>query len=762
MLFLSAVKFGIDNKMRCCSLFIFFLIYSVSLCATGSPVILREEFIYEQAPFPSCHAPTLVEIEPGVIAAAWFGGSHEKCEDVEIWFSKKDNATWSSPCKIASDKEVPLWNPVLFLMPSNELLLFYKSGPCPRSWSGLLKRSTDGGESWSKEERLPAGILGPIRNKPVLDDKGVLICGSSVESWDADAVWIEMTPDGGRTWKKYGPVTFPNSSHGVIQPALFYDKERNLNFLCRPRKGLRRICLSRSKDGGKNWSPLEITHLPNPDAAIDALSLHDGKILLVYNHCSEKRERLDLAVFSEETGEWRHLLNLEEGVGEFSYPAMIQDSYGNLHIAYTWNREKIKYLEIDAHSLSVARPKISKVLDEVTALSCETRSCKLDKFSKEEKDAASIRLSCLEKMEDFTSGDLEESVANFVSQTLQFQDARVENIKSVPGLEHVGESGDSVFFVKSLTKEPLCVVKACKVPLRLENLHKEHFTIELSSIEFMQSHPVSSVISEKALSVGRCKFKEEQYVLIAKTFCPGVMVEKLVDRLLKDPSEENIAPALDAVAKIGKTLGEIHSIARKRGVFDVSEEMRIKNLLKVALQKGGSEFSKFDLELFEAYLSDLTDKFLNSECIYRYCYRDASCANFLYEENSKQLYLVDLARLHDSVGKRGTPIGNPAKDIVQFEEKLEEFLVKGLDRILYKRIEDAFHLGYLSVARQLPEESVRKFFYVCRKLHRIDWSANYKNRPENKRQEHKILFHQAIDYFHQELSEFKDKMNREV
>ncbi|MHC4048273.1 exo-alpha-sialidase, partial [Bradyrhizobium sp. 23AC] len=68
----------------------------------------------------------------------------------------------------ADGTRYPTWNPVLFQPPGGPLTLFYKVGPNPRGWWGMVKTSSDGGRSWSAAQRLPEGALGPIKNKPVV------------------------------------------------------------------------------------------------------------------------------------------------------------------------------------------------------------------------------------------------------------------------------------------------------------------------------------------------------------------------------------------------------------------------------------------------------------------------------------------------------------------------------------------------------------------------------------------------------------------
>jgi predicted neuraminidase len=87
------------------------------------------------------------------------------------------------------------------------------------------------------------------------------------------------------------------------------------------------------------------SNLPNPNSGIDAVGLQDGRIVLVYNHTERGRTPLNVAV-SKDGSVWNSFLVLENEPGEFSYPAVIQTSDGNIHVTYTWNRKRIKHVRI--------------------------------------------------------------------------------------------------------------------------------------------------------------------------------------------------------------------------------------------------------------------------------------------------------------------------------------------------------------------------------------------------------------------------------
>lgn len=368
----------------------------------GREGIVTEEFLYDETSFPECHGSTIAELPDGTLVVSFFGGTKERNPDCCIWVCRKPKGAseWSAP-EIAADGVFSLddpcvgmaglsgidstttpasagrigphfkgdinnarrkacWNPVLWFDPdTKDLLLFFKIGSSVGDWTGWLTRSTDGGQSWSRREPLPEGILGPIKNKPELID-GRLLCPSSRE----DKGWrvvMEYTDDRGKTWINNG---FLPSDSGymtrkldrlepiyAIQPSILRHPDGRLQILCRSRNSY--LATAWSDDNGKTWSNVTLSDLPNNNSGTDAVTLADGRHMLVYNDFATipgtpkgPRTPLNVAI-SDDGVKWRRILTLEDSpVSQYSYPSVIQGRDGTVHIVYTWRRQRIKHVAL--------------------------------------------------------------------------------------------------------------------------------------------------------------------------------------------------------------------------------------------------------------------------------------------------------------------------------------------------------------------------------------------------------------------------------
>lgn len=345
----------------------YLLMTSLGLCAILSSAAQQSvppgEFMFTAAPFKSCHASTVVELRNRDLLAAWFGGTAEGRPDVAIWGARRANGRWSEPFLLVREPGTATWNPVLFHSKDGRLWLYYKFGPGPTGWTAGRIWSSDDGQSWSMPEHLPAGVYGPIKDKPLVLDDGTIVSGTSVESYLSWAVWIERSTDNGRNWTRIGPITvparlttpiggapdsrgsFPNPEgpYGIIQPTIISLGGNRLRLFARSSSSIGMICAADSTDRGVTWTQAHPIGIPNPNSGIDAVKLRDGRIVLAYNNTNSGRTPLNLAV-STDGEHFKLFATLEAEPGEFSYPAIIQGSDGDLHVTYTWNRTRIRYL----------------------------------------------------------------------------------------------------------------------------------------------------------------------------------------------------------------------------------------------------------------------------------------------------------------------------------------------------------------------------------------------------------------------------------
>jgi predicted neuraminidase len=320
----------------------------------------RESFVADPSPTPSVHAASATALPNGELLSVWYGGTREGAKDVAIYKARFDQRarTWSTPEMITDPKQVQnelgryirkIGNPTVFSDSSGKVWLFFVTVSLG-GWSTSMinyKTSEDGGQSWSEARRLVSSpflnISTLVRGEPFEWADGTIGLPVYHELVGKFGELIRLDPEG-RVVEK---IRLSSGRHSLQPVIVSLDEENGLGFLRNCGHSSGAILAQRTTDAGDQWTPLEPINLPNPNAAVAALRLRDRSILLAYNHASNNRRNLWLALSRDAGQSWRPIHALEEmdlPDAEFSYPSMVESSDGAVHMLYTWNRTHIKHV----------------------------------------------------------------------------------------------------------------------------------------------------------------------------------------------------------------------------------------------------------------------------------------------------------------------------------------------------------------------------------------------------------------------------------
>ncbi|MBW1816220.1 MAG: four helix bundle protein [Deltaproteobacteria bacterium] len=339
--------------------------YSSERINPDEPPVMVETFISRDMGLGIVHAAAICEMNDGTLAAVWYGGIREGGRDTAIYMSTHGPNTassWSKPQVVAdtssTKKELKrfirkIGNPVIFADAGNRLWLVYVTVSVG-GWAGSSlnwKVSTDGGKSWTAARRL---TLSPfintselVRNRPIpLSDGGFMIpIYHEALGKFPEILWFRPDAEG-KTLSYH--KTRMSGGRSYIQPTVVPYDERSAVAFYRNCSGDRRVGRSVTSDAGRTWSRPKPLRVPNPDAALSALALSDGRILLALNDSVKYRSNLRLLVSEKGSKSWERAATLEYEDGmEFSYPYMCRARNGRIHMVYTWRNGHIRHLEFN-------------------------------------------------------------------------------------------------------------------------------------------------------------------------------------------------------------------------------------------------------------------------------------------------------------------------------------------------------------------------------------------------------------------------------
>lgn len=304
----------------------------------------------------ACHASSIAEMPNGDLLAIWYASANgEGSEDQCIMSSRRTKSSddptgvsgliWSTPAILHDTPDRPDGNAVLFVDKSGTVWLFFTIiGIEPHSiW---YIQSKDNGVTWNEPTFVYTESGTWVRNKPITTWSGNIIVPIYSDTTKTCKFLVSL--DNGTTWEPRGNVSTPK---GCYQPTVVQLKNGSL--LAYMRTGDKFIYETRSYDDGMTWTESRRTELQNPKCAIDMVLTKNGNLVLVFNDCQESRTPICAAISLDEGATWAGEKVLEELVGEWSYPAIIQRSDGMLEITYTFTRISIKNVELnEAYLLS--------------------------------------------------------------------------------------------------------------------------------------------------------------------------------------------------------------------------------------------------------------------------------------------------------------------------------------------------------------------------------------------------------------------------
>jgi len=328
---------------------------------------------------PSVHAASLIVLKDGAVRAFWFAGSREGAADVSIYSSVYDShsANWSAPTvvmdRVSAEKGLlryiaKLGNPVPSRLHDGRLQLFFVTVSIG-GWAGSsisAITSDDEGLTWSHPRRL---IASPLLNLSTLVKSPSVSFTDGLLGLPAYHEWVGrfgefLRVDAGRVIDKRRM----SSGRSAIQPLIFVNDAQDASAYFRQTRssGLpKQIPVSSTQNAGQNWQQSEDLAIANPNSAVAGVTLKSGARILALNNIEYGRHRLVLMMSSNKSGQWQTVEVLEDDEAlpdaqrkEFSYPYMITVDGNDAHLAYTWDRKKIRHRYFSGAWLKQALTKI--------------------------------------------------------------------------------------------------------------------------------------------------------------------------------------------------------------------------------------------------------------------------------------------------------------------------------------------------------------------------------------------------------------------
>lgn len=325
--------------------------------AAAAQPFFDSDLVFPPKGFGRPHGASMVELEGGDILATWFSSREETAEDARIFGAEwsRETGKWTAPRTIIPDDySKSVGNTALFRDDDGVIWMFF-AAVVAGGWSGAVVdyvQSRDEGRTWSEGERLVGWPGNLPRNTPIRVADHQMLVPLFVDFWYEAGLVGSYTAlikykDGKILEKKYASM----DDKDAIQPAVVRLGDGRILALMRDKTD-RFIRRAWSNDGGRSWSSVTMTALPNPGAAIHAIYIDElSAVLLAYNHSRKGRDPLSLAVSTDGGKTFRRIADLENAPDDeasFSYPTLLRTKDGLIHAIWSHDsRATLKHVRFN-------------------------------------------------------------------------------------------------------------------------------------------------------------------------------------------------------------------------------------------------------------------------------------------------------------------------------------------------------------------------------------------------------------------------------
>ena len=273
----------------------------------------------------------------------------------------------SIPIEVDHQDARSFQNPVAFQVPGGRVWLLHTSqvaGQWQTDATVEYLTSDDNGRTWSKGKTLFDKPGSFTRQPPILlSEKHWLLpmyytpSRSITDGAESNYSAVKITTDGGANWQE---CAIPKSEGLVQQSILKLSSNHFVGFF---RSRYADFIYQSVSEDGCTWTVPLPTSLPNNNSSVQATLLRDGAIVIAFNNSSAgiarnkprtaARKPLSIALSTDRGKTWPWIRDIETGTpekdagqrdksDEYSYPSVVQDARGQIHVAYTYRHQTIK------------------------------------------------------------------------------------------------------------------------------------------------------------------------------------------------------------------------------------------------------------------------------------------------------------------------------------------------------------------------------------------------------------------------------------